>query len=436
MALTSDQRIEISKKIVSIPLENASALDSKSKLQELKVKTQSQDDGNKSFSDAKTVFINGYQNEVKRIDGNDRTEITEQDFNDSAVNKIGNFFFPNQQSVPTPSLSDGVWKQFVPFAKTKAVGKFYNEAYQTIQKEGDIITLIQGYNTSMDAFTGIQRTTGQKCTVGAPPPDVIANDPTIQALSTNIITQVNNWKTFLTTSLPFVVITDPDVVKQAQNNASIADINNSIAVIDAWLAIATFSTGHGQTTCTGFNAYNPFLLPIAKYRTDAFNTLKNEITARLAFITTRIVELNTNLGSVTQNNTDGSITALSGLYGERFPFINLRLNLMSGSLKKLEGLKLGQRAQDESVNFNALALAAYGAIMFTTTLAAPSTGGDKIHLKDASGLGIGNSIYLVANEQSEISLTILAKTGNMIQVSQEISQKYRTDNLSRVYKIL
>jgi hypothetical protein len=203
---------------------------------------------------------------------------------------------------------------------------------------------------------------------------VIANDPTIQALSTNIITQVNNWKTFLTTSLPFVVTIDPDVVKQAQNNTSIADINNSIAVIDAWLAIATFSTGHGQTTCAGFNAYNPFLLPIAKYRTDAFNTLKNEITARLAFITTRIVELNTNLGSVTQNNTDGSITALSGLYGERFPFINLRLNLMSGSLKKLEGLKLGQRAQDESVNFNTLALAAYGAIMFTTTLAAPSTG--------------------------------------------------------------
>jgi hypothetical protein len=436
MALTSDQRIEISKKIVSIPLENASALDSKSKLQELKVKTQSQDDANKSFSDAKTVFINGYQNEVKRIDGNDRTEITEQDFNDSAVNKVGNFFFPNQQSVPTPSLTDGVWKQFVPFAKTKVVGKFYNEAYQTIQKEGDIIALIQGYNTSMDAFTGIQRTTGQSCTVGAPPPDVIANDPTIQALSTNIITQVNNWKVFLTASIPFVVTTDPDVVKQAQNNVSIADINSSIAIIDAWLATATFSTGHGQTTCAGFNAYNPFLLPIAKYRTDAFNTLKNEITARLAFITARITEVNTNLGSITQNNTDGSITALSGLYGERFPFINLRLNLMSGSLKKLEGLKLGQRAQDESVNFNTLALAAYGAIMFTTTLAAPSTGGDKIHLKDASGLSVGNSIYIVANEQQEIALTILAKSGNMIQVNQEISQKYRTDNLSRVYKIL
>jgi len=109
---------------------------------------------------------------------------------------------------------------------------------------------------------------------------------------------------------------------------------------------------------------------------------------------------------------------------------------MSGSLKKLEGLKLGQRAQDESVNFNTLALAAYGAIMFTTTLAAPSTGGDKIHLKDASGLSVGNSIYIVANEQQEIALTILAKSGNMIQVNQEISQKYRTDNLSRVYKIL
>jgi hypothetical protein len=436
MALTQDQRIEISKKIVSIPMENASALDSKSKLEEVKVKTKSQDDGNKSFSDDKTVFINGYQNEIKRLDGNDRTEIIEQDFVDSAVNKVGNYFFPNQQSIATPSLADGVWKQFIPFAKTKSVGKFYNEAYQTIQKEGDIVALIQGYNVSMDAFTGIQRTTGQSCTVGAPPPDVIANNATIQTLSTNIITQVNNWKTFLTDSIPFITTTDPDAIKQAQNNAAIADINNSIAVLNAWLASPTFDTGHGQTTCSGFNAYNPFLLSATKFRTDVFNTLKNEITARLSFITGRITEVSTNLGDIVQNNSNGQITSSSGLYGARFPFINLRLNLMAGTLKKLEGLKLGQRAQDESIDFNAAAGSAYGSIMFATILAAPSTGGDKIHLKDASGISVGNSIYLVANEQQEIVLTVLAKTGNMIQVSQEVSQKYRTDNLSRVYKIL
>jgi hypothetical protein len=112
MSLLQDERIEISKKIVSIPAENASALDSKGKLQEAKTKTQSQDNANKSFSDVKTALINSYQSELKRIDGNDRTEIVEQDFTDSAINKVGNFFFPNQQNIPTPSLSDGIWKQF------------------------------------------------------------------------------------------------------------------------------------------------------------------------------------------------------------------------------------------------------------------------------------------------------------------------------------
>lgn len=434
MALTSDERIEISKKVVSIPTENASALDSKAKLQDAKVKIQSQDNANKSFSDAKTVLINGYQNELERLDGNDRTEVTEQNFLDSATNVSGNFFFPNKQNTPTPSLADGVWKQFIPFANNIAVGKLYGEVFGTTPKEGDIISLIQGYNTSMDAFTGIQRTTGQSCTAGFP--DVIANNATIQTLSTNIITEVNNWKTFLTASIPFIVTIDTNGTRQAQNNVAIADINNSISVINVWLAAPTFDTTHGQTTCAGFNSYNPFLLNATKFRTDVFNTLKAEITARLAFIVTRITELNTNLGSITQSLTDGSITASTGLYGERFPFINLRLNLMSGTLKRLENFKLGQRSQDEAINFNTQALSAYSSVMFATTLVAPSTGSDKIHLKDASGISVSDSIYITANEQAEIALTVLAKTGNMIQVSQEVSQKYRTDNLSRVYKIL
>jgi hypothetical protein len=209
MALTQDQRIEISKKIVSIPLENASALDSKAKLEEVRYKIQSQDDANRSFSDVKTPLINRYQNEVKRLDGKDRTEVSEQDFLDSAVNKVGNFFFPNKTTVPTPSLLDGVWKQFVPFSINKAVGKNYNESYDSVQKEGDIISTIQGYNTTMDTYTGIQRTTGQKCTTGVPPAlDSIANDPVLQTLATNIITQVNAWKTFLISSVSLVVNDD------------------------------------------------------------------------------------------------------------------------------------------------------------------------------------------------------------------------------------
>ena len=432
--LTQDERIEVSKKIVSIPAENESALDSKGKLNELKVKIQSQDNANKSFSDSKTIFINQYQNEIKRLDGNDRSEVSEQDFLDAATSKVGNFFFLNQPSVPTPSLPDGVYKQFIPFSRTKATGRAYNESFPTIPKEGDSISLIQGFNTLMDAFTGIERTTGQSCV--NLPPDTISNNPTIQGLSTSIITEVTNWKAFLTSSIPFIVTTDPNPTKQTENNIAIADINSAIAAIDSWLTAPTFDTGHGQTTCSGFNFYNPFLLQATKFRTDTFNILKNEITARLAFIVTRIAQLQVNLGSVVQDVSTGQITSTSGLYGERFPFINLRLNLMSGTLKKLEGLKLGQRAQDEAVAFNNLALQAYNSVITVTTLAAPSTGIDKIHLKNASGFSVGNSVYIVANDQPETQYTILSKTGNLIQLDQPVSQKYRTNNLSRIYKTI
>ena len=109
---------------------------------------------------------------------------------------------------------------------------------------------------------------------------------------------------------------------------------------------------------------------------------------------------------------------------------------MSGTLKKLEGLKLGQRSQDEAINFNNQTLAAYNSVMATSLLSAPSTGSDRLHLKDASGINAGNTIYIVANDQPEIELTVVSKSGNMIQVNQEISQRYRTGNLSRIYKIL
>jgi hypothetical protein len=109
---------------------------------------------------------------------------------------------------------------------------------------------------------------------------------------------------------------------------------------------------------------------------------------------------------------------------------------MSGTLKKLEGLKLGQKSQDEAIGFNNQALSAYSSVMFTSLLSAPSTGSDRLHLKDASGINTGDVVYIVANDQPEIELTIVSKSGNMIQVNQEISQRYRTGNLSRIYKIL
>lgn len=457
MALSQEDRVAISKKLVDIPKEDATSADNKSKLQESKVKAQKQDDANKNLMDAKTVLINGYQNELKRIDGLDKTEILEQDVINSAQMVLGNFFSPNQTNVPTPALPQGVWKNFIPYSGNKAIGKKYDETNTVIQKEQDIIAAINALITTMESYASIGRSTGQYCNAGGScsipihltqiactgaggvwtvGPDVISNNPAIQATATSLITEVNNWKAFLQATTPVIITTDTDTGRQTQNNTSIADVANAIAQIDIWLAYATFNTSHGQTTCAGFNSYNVNLLPATKFRVGELSVLKNEITARTAFIPTRVSQLNTNLGSVVQDLSTGNITSSSGFYGDRMSILNLRLNLMNGSLRKVEGLKLGEKAQDEAVNSNANATSVYGSVMKVSAFRAPATGIATIHVKDATGFSVSNSVYVISDTQAEIPATIVAISGNAITLSVNIPSKYRQNENARIYKEL
>ena len=457
MALSPDDRIAISKKLVDIPKEDATSADNKSKLQDSKTKAQKQDDANKNLMDAKTLLINGYQNELKRIDGLDKTEILEQDVVNSAQMVLGNFFSPNQPNVPTPALPQGVWKNFIPYSGNKAIGKKYDETNTVIQKEQYIISAISALITTMESYTSIGRSTGQYCNatgtcslpayttqstctgnggVWTPGPDSISNNPAIQATSTSLITEVNNWKAFLQATTPVIVTTDTDTGRQTQNNTSIADVANAIAQIDIWLAYATFDTTHGQTTCAGFNSYNVNLLDPTKFRAGELLVIKNEITARLSFIPTRAAQINANLGSVVQDLSTGNITSSSGFYGDRMSILNLRLNLMNGSLRKVEGLKLGEKAQDEAVNSNANAASVYGSVMKVSAFRAPATGISTIHVKDATGFSVSNSVYVISDTQAEIPATIVAISGNAITLSVNIPAKYRQNENARIYKEL
>jgi hypothetical protein len=455
MALSQDDRITISKKLVDIPKEDAVSADNKSKLQDAKSKAQKQDNANKNLQDIKTLLINLYQKELKKIDGLDKTEILEQDMIDSAQQIIGNSFSPNQPNVPIPSLPSGVWKNFIPFSRSKAVGKNYNETNTVIQKEQDIIGAVQTLVTTMESYSSIGRSSGQSCNttgtcslpayttqstctgnsgIWTPGPDLISNDVVIQTTATNLITQVNNWKAFLQATVLVITTSDTEPTRQSQNSTSLADANNAIAQIDAWLTYSTFDTTHGQTTCSGFNSYNVNLLNPTKFRVGELSVLKNEATARLAYIPTRVTQINTYLGSVVQDMSTGSVTSSSGFYGDRMGILNLRLNLMNGSLRKLEGLKLGEKAQDEAVNSNANAASVYGSVMRVSAFKAPATGISTIHVKDATGFSISDSVYVISDTQLEISATIIAVVGNAITLSVNIPQKYRQNENARIYK--
>ncbi len=433
MALTQSQRKAISKKIVIIPAENAQADELIVQLEEARLKAVDKDEGNKDIIDDKTVIVDDYENEFERMDGDGRTHLTETQIQDGADKVFGNFFFNNDQSTPTPSSPLGIWVNFVPNGYNVSVGKNYSETYGTVQKEQDLIDNVNSEISTMEGYSGVGRSTGQECVVV--PPDTVQNDAAIQATSTALKAAVQTWEDFIVITDGVICTIDADPTRSSENIASRADITNAISVIDTWQALADFDTSHGQTTCAGFNAIDPLTLGPTKYRAAELNILKAEITARQSFVTTRLSQLDANLGSITQN-ASGQITSAIGFYGDRFRFVDLRLNLMAGSLTEAKGYEQGKDAQNELKASNTNAAIAYDTVMKATLFRAPSAGTATIHVIDASSFSIADSVYICAEDQDEISSTIANIVGNIVYLSSTIPKKYRQDALARMYKII
>lgn len=419
------------------------------------------DAANKNLFDAPNALVMAYQAEMNMLDGNLRTTITEQDIQDSGARVIQNHFFPNDTTVTIPSLAanHNVWIRIPPFAITYAIGKNYTEGYGSTQKEGDLITPLLALISSATAFTDIELTTGQSCTAGGTcslpmytdqptcvlnggiwtpgGSDSITNNPTIQTLKTNLVTAVNAYKAFLQAEVAVIVTNDKNTGNQAQNNAAVNNINNVIIpAINTWLAYNDFNTAHGQTTCAGFNAYNSNLLAPTKLHSVQLAALQTAVNARSSFQSTRLSQLTTVLGNITQDLSTGELTASTGLYGKRYGFLLLRLHALDGSLSKLKALQNGKSAQDSIKANIANTKNTYLSILPTSLLKAPGNGTNSITLVDTSFLSPGDTVYVTAEGQDELLRAVKSVSNDTVILNDVIPAKYRAAEKGRLYKDL
>lgn len=454
MALTQADRISISKKIVDIPRQDAAADKTKETLAETKAEFTEQDTANQGLVTSQDTLINGYQDELGRYDGLERTELSEQDFQDSVNRVKNNPFFPNDPQLPLPNLPDGVWVNFIPYALTKATGKKFDESQDSIQKEQDLIDDVLAAVSAVEAFGDVTRSTGEECISGScslpaynnatdctnnggtwnPSTSTIQSDAAMQAAGTDLINAVQAWEDFVNGTIPVIVTTDTDATRSSENTTSLNDANNVISEIDSWQALPDYAT-HSATDCTAFNNIDVNLLDQSKFRDDSLDIIKDELTARQAFITTRISQLEGYLGDVVQDLNDGSFTP-TGFYGDRFRFIDLRLNAVGGSLTRLKGLEAGEKAQDQFKQANANAAAAYSSVLEAVAFRSPAVNSTSIHVLDASAFSPGDSVYVVSDTQAEISATIDSIDGNRVILDTPIPEKYRHTELARLYKVL
>lgn len=458
MALSKEDRIAFTKKIVEADQTLATFDASQAQLLQEKQKALKLDEGHKTLLELRTLAINAYQNELAQLDGIVRTQTIEQHYIDSANFVYGNIYYPNVPGGTPPSINPNVWTKTKPYLRTYAIGKDNNEAYPgTTPTEQSKINAVKAAITAAETFLDIQRTTGQTCYNGfcslpayltqtdctshggtwtPGPPDNITTYPAVVTALNNLVTAVQDYKNFLIAEAALIYTNDFNSTRQAQNNIALNNINSVIIpAINTWQAYPNFNNAHGQTTCAGFFAFPVSSLGPTKLRSTELNALKAAINARESFVTTRITQLTNNLGSVTQNLSDGSITG-SGLYFERATFINLRLALLGGSLIDLLGYDRAVNAQNDLKNNIISAKNTYLSLLACTAFAAPANNTNNIHVKSSAGFSVGDTVYIVSETQEEIVRTISAIVGNRIVLGQPVSSKYRESELARMYKEL
>lgn len=455
--LSKTDRLAFSLAIVTADQQIAGLAAASAQLQKISDKDQALDTANSDLFNPKNTLINSYQSEFNLIDGNVRTVIIEQNIQDAAAKKLSNLFFPNNVLLTVPSLSaqNNVWTQIKPFALGFGIGQNYNQTYTSGPAEQGFISSAQTLIASTGIYTDIQLTSGQHCVNGGTcnnvlytdqtsceshggtwtPSEQIVDFPEIHTLNTSLVAAINGIKTqALAEVVAILAITDSDPTRQSQNTAAVNYINSTLLpALNAWLAYSDFNTSHGQTTCAGFNGYNANLLAPTKLHSAQLSVLTSVLAARNTFLTTRVSQLNTNLGSISQNITTGDYTG-SGFYKQRFDYLNLRLNIMTGSLTALVSDQQSITAQTQIQSNLVDQKNIYMTIVPTTKLAASGNGTAIISLVDASFYSPGDSVFIVSDTQDELVRAIKSINGKSVQLNDVVPTKYTTLDNVRFYK--
>lgn len=456
MALSQDDRIAISGKIVAIPDQNKIIDELKDQIQEQIDQAQKEDNANKTLFDSANALVNSYHAEIERYDGNQRSVFTEQNLIDSVDRVLGNVFFPNDLNTPTPSIPDGAWKNYVPFSLGLGIGKSYNEDFPTIQKEQDIIDEINAQISIIESQIAATRSTGNRCSEGfctfpqfTDQSSCISGggvwtastsfgpDPVMQAAGNDLNAAVASWKAFITATDSAVPTADTDSTRNAQNVASKNDISLTLSEINSWESFPNYDTTTSLPgTCSSFNSLLSSFFSASRYRDTELQVLKDIVALRSSFVVTRQSQIQSNLGSVTQNTTNGEITSATGLLGNRIRLVDVRINAIAGSLTKLKGLEKGKEAQQAIQNSNDNAVLAFQSAITASKFRSPGTNINSVHLLDASGFSVSDSVFVASNTQTELPAIIQQIDGNRVILDIKVPDKYRHTENARLYKVL
>ena len=234
------------------------------------------------------------------------------------------------------------------------------------------------------------------------------------ALTSGVDTKVTDLKTHLT-SIQTTLQSNGDLSpRKTSVQTALTNIQTAISTINTWLA----------TSATGTSG---------RYTDSKLANLTTTTTNLTSQRTSRITEIGTNLGSVSQSS-DGSYSG-SGAYLDLFKMVDLRSARGTGSLSQVNQIALGVLLFDKKI-----ASANDQLTQYTNTFALTKISSDTIvgqtsfQVESTSGFSIGDSVYVMDNSSIVYTKSIQGITGNVITLTSAMPIALSVSNLARIAK--
>lgn len=479
LTFNAAERKSISLQLVALPQIVEDSLATKDSMDDLRAQLLAQDADLKKFFDFYNNQVDQYHSERQQINGVTSTSVTEAQVQSSAKKENGNLYFPATETF--------AWQHFTPYVASDSNLKGLpsgnagdwelsaisntldgvlgiNALFQLMKNgqagatadtgslSGGVLTVTVGGQTIGSlAFIGtttlvrinsagmapltfnvtvvIGPGTASGAVYNALPAHNNAQRNTLTStipayttlLANEIIARIQDWEDFLSAQVSALASNDDDRSPQAaQNTAASADASNAISIINAWQALPLTGSSGSDSKFVDVN----------------FGNIETEITARQAFTSTRLSQISTALGSITQNPGDGSVTG-SGAYKLRYDQVNNRINLTGGPLSAYWQKGLASSALQSIADTKNSQLDTFGNKMKAVGLTTSAKGTQKIEVSSTSDFSAGQTVYVVSETQSEITGTIFSIDGpTKMTLNFIVPATYTTADKSRILRLV
>lgn len=475
MDLTISQIAEIALEILGTDDSIAQGKDSIAQNAKDKQAALDKNDTHKIFFDDENAKANSYQNEHRWLDGTTYTPITFNQVDAAAQRQEGNIFFPADWTKFPPKLpasGNGNPKTESTNDEDEVINEsFDNNGLQALidfltgSQSGSNDTLRESYSggTTVEVDTGNQ-TPGKYLLLHgsgnsallkivsvdstanpSPPPTnlftvnvqiVVATNGTIPSGSTatenisfnnadrndpsttpyeNVLlglfskteTRVNLWDAAIgnqLTELNGNLDSNPDI------DTAKTDAQNAQTVISTWLALP-------DTGSTGSDS---------KYTDNNLADIEAEITDRNSFRGTRVSQIVSALGTVSQD-TQGKVSG-NGIYKIRFDTISLMINGLDGPLSQFYNLDIGASVANVQIDNAKSKKQVFGTKVLVSKFAEnPTVAGPTVKLVKADGFSISDKVVVVGGGLDNIVADIINIDGNEVTLSKDVPLEYNAD---------